>query len=73
MKNNIEAIKDILESQLSTQIPVTIGRLLISAIAGLILNIKVKVCKKNTNGDEANVDIDIQRGKQEEKEVTNEN
>ena len=51
----------------------TLGALLISAIAGLILNIKVKVRKKNTNGDEANVDIDIQRGKQEESEVTNEN
>lgn len=51
----------------------TLGALLISAIAGLILKIRVKVRKKKTNGDEANVDIDFQKVKQEEKEVTNEN
>ena len=51
----------------------TLGALIVSAITGLILNIKVKVRKKKPNGDESNVDIDIQRGKQEESEVSNEN
>lgn len=53
----------------------TLGALLISAIAGLILKIRVKVRKKKTNGDEANVDIDFQKTQlqqQNNEEVTNE-
>lgn len=53
----------------------TLGALLISAIAGLILNIKIKVRKKKVNGDESNVDLDFQKTQpqqQNNEEVTNE-
>ena len=44
----------------------TLGALLISAIAGLILNIKVKVRKKKPNGDESNIDVDFQKNQSQQ-------
>ena len=53
----------------------TLGALLISAIAGLVLKIRVKVRKKKTNGDESNIDVDFQQKQlqqQNNEVVTNE-